>query len=288
MTALVEIPTPSCETEDSEETFPAEFLPTPTLAAPPKRRVKRLSWDQFLLSQIPLTAALALIIALVGFAMVRTLPAGARGPGQVTSAQAAAAPSIITSFSSDAVAQKVAVSADASGALKWDRASYEATAGDVTFVVSNPSPLTHNFRIEGPGCRRRVPFAGKTTQSFTIKGLQPGEYADRLHLRGTPRGGHGRQADSEVKRSQRTTTLTASAPPVLHWTGGALASSTSPRSAGHFSRAGARFHRFVGAGDLSARQGLRRAGRRDFTTCRRCRRSAIAPGARPPTAGPAR
>lgn len=177
MTALVEIPTPSCETEDSEETFPAEFLPTPTLAAPPKRRVKRLSWDQFLLSQIPLTAALALIIALVGFAMVRTLPAGARWPGQATSAQAAAAPSIITSFSSDAVAQKVAVSADASGALKWDRASYEATAGDVTFVVSNPSPLTHNFRIEGPGVQAQSPnFAGKTTQSFTIKGLQPGEY----------------------------------------------------------------------------------------------------------------
>ena len=103
-------------------------------------------------------------------------PAGARWPGQQGPAQAAA-PGVVTSFSSETVAQQIAVAADASGALKWDRASYEATAGDVTFVVANPSPVMHNFRVEGPGVQAQSPIlAAKTTQSFTIKGLPPGEY----------------------------------------------------------------------------------------------------------------
>ncbi|MFN8538399.1 MAG: hypothetical protein U0232_13095 [Thermomicrobiales bacterium] len=148
MTAMIEIPTPSCETEDSEEALPAELLPTPMPAAPPKRRVKRLSWDQFLLSQIPLTAALALIIALVGFAMVRTLrPSALAGPGDgAPPPPPASSPASLRRGGAEGRRSP----ADASGALKWDRASYEANGGDVTFVVSNPSPLTHNFRIEGP------------------------------------------------------------------------------------------------------------------------------------------
>lgn len=176
MTATIEIPKPSCQEEPAEETFPSELRPAPALTMPTTRRPARLTWDQFLISQLPLTVALALIVALVGFAMLRALPAGASWPGQQGAAQAAA-PSVIATFSSETTAQQIAVSADPAGLPKWTQASYEAKAGDVTFMVANPSQVTHNFKVEGPGVQAQSPnFAGKTTQSYTIKNLPPGEY----------------------------------------------------------------------------------------------------------------
>jgi uncharacterized cupredoxin-like copper-binding protein len=178
MTATIEIPQPPCQAEETDESIPHELRPAPAIAAPPARQPKRLSWDQFLLSQLPLAIALALVATLVGFAMLRALPAGARWPGQQGAAQAAA-PGVITTFSSETAAQQVAVTADPAGLPKWTQASYEAKAGDVTFVVANPGPVTHNFKVEGPGVQAQSPtFAGKTTQSYTIKNLPPGEGAD--------------------------------------------------------------------------------------------------------------
>ena len=176
MSATIEIPQPSCQDTETNESFPHELSPTTAHAAPIARRTRRLSWDHFLLSQVPLIVALALVVALVGFSMVRALPAGARWPGQQGPAQAAA-PSVITSFSSETATQQVTVTADPNGLPKWTQVSYEAKAGDVTFVVANPSAVTHNFKVEGPGVQAQsANFPGKTTQSYTIKGLPPGEY----------------------------------------------------------------------------------------------------------------
>lgn len=189
MTATIEVPQPPRQTEEHDETLPQEPRRAPVLGAPAKRQVHRLSWDQFLLSQLPLAAALALVVALVGFAMVWTLPTGARWTGQQGSAQAAVS-GVITTFSSAAAAQQVAVSADPVGLPKWTQTSYEAKAGDVTFVVSNPSPVTHNFKVEGPGVQAQSPnFAGKTTQSYTIKNLPPGEYLIVCTFAGHREGG---------------------------------------------------------------------------------------------------
>jgi uncharacterized cupredoxin-like copper-binding protein len=81
------------------------------------------------------------------------------------------------SFSSDVVDQKVDVAADASGQLKWDKAEYTATAGDVTFVVKNPSVLEHNFGVEGNGISvHSSNIGGGKTGTFTLKGLPAGEY----------------------------------------------------------------------------------------------------------------
>jgi plastocyanin len=177
MTATIEIPKPSCQAEETEETYPDELRPATNVVASVARRPARPSWDQFLFSQLPLAAALALIAALVVFAMVRTLPAGARWPGQSATGPSAAAPAAITTFSSEMATQHVVVAADASGALKWDRTTYEATAGDVTFVVSNPSPMTHNFLVEGPGVQAQsANIAAKETLHLTLKNLPPGEY----------------------------------------------------------------------------------------------------------------
>ncbi len=80
-------------------------------------------------------------------------------------------------FSNEVVAQRVAVAADPTGALRWDRATYEATAGDITFVVSNPSSMQHQFTLEGHGVTyRSKTFASNSTNYFTVKALPAGEY----------------------------------------------------------------------------------------------------------------
>jgi plastocyanin len=74
-------------------------------------------------------------------------------------------------------AQQIQIAADPSGALKWDKATYEAQAGDVTFVVTNKSVSTHNFAVEGGNVKAQSPnFGSNTTNSFTLKGLKAGEY----------------------------------------------------------------------------------------------------------------
>ena len=48
-------------------------------------------------------------------------------------------------------ASKLALSADPSGKLAFDKKSLQATAGRVTIVMGNPSPLSHNVSLEGSG-----------------------------------------------------------------------------------------------------------------------------------------
>ncbi len=80
-------------------------------------------------------------------------------------------------FSSDVVAQQVAVAADPSGALRWDKQEYTAQAGDVTFVVKNPSQVTHQFSVEGNGVNYKSPnIKPGSTNNYTIKGLPAGTY----------------------------------------------------------------------------------------------------------------
>src|SRR5215203_5381456 len=81
------------------------------------------------------------------------------------------------SFTTELTAQRVEVATSPNGALKWARTLYAAKAGDVTFVVKNPSPLPHRFGIEGNGvsAHSKDLGAGKTG-TYTLKGLQAGEY----------------------------------------------------------------------------------------------------------------
>jgi uncharacterized cupredoxin-like copper-binding protein len=80
-------------------------------------------------------------------------------------------------FSDEIVANQIEVSADPKGTLHWEREAYAGTAGDVTFVVKNPSTIAHNFVIEGNGVKVASKTIGaKKTQNLTLKGLAPGEY----------------------------------------------------------------------------------------------------------------
>ena len=102
------------------------------------------------------------ILIVLGVALVACAGAGAADGSQ---------------FSSEVVAQRVAVAADPTGAPRWDRATYEATAGDITFVVDNPSPAPHQFTLAGQGVNYRSKnFKANTTQTFTVRALPPGEY----------------------------------------------------------------------------------------------------------------
>lgn len=97
---------------------------------------------------------------------------------------------VIREFSTDVVEQKVPVVADPNGEFKWTQPEYRATAGDVTFVVSNPSFVNHNFKIEGPGINAESEEFGETdARNFTVKGLQPGEYTIVCTVPGHREGG---------------------------------------------------------------------------------------------------
>lgn len=153
---------------------------TSTRAAKPRR--VSLTYDQFLLGQIPLLIAVALIFGVIAYAARGYMPtdrgttATTSGGGAVPGADQSGT-GAITAFSGDTAAQQIQVVADPTGAPKWDRATYEAKAGDVTFVVTNKSVSFHNFAVEGPNVSAQGKnFGGNTTSSYTLKGLQPGEY----------------------------------------------------------------------------------------------------------------
>jgi plastocyanin len=82
-----------------------------------------------------------------------------------------------TGFSVEVYDNQVRVAADPKGALRWDQTAYTATAGNVTFVVTNTSPTTHNFVVQGNGVNAvSKNFRGKEPQFLSLPNLAPGEY----------------------------------------------------------------------------------------------------------------
>jgi plastocyanin len=68
------------------------------------------------------------------------------------------------------------LAADPSGALKFDKTSLEATAGNVTIDFTNDSSLPHDVKLQGPGVdgEGTDTITGSST-SVTLD-LQPGDY----------------------------------------------------------------------------------------------------------------
>lgn len=108
--------------------------------------------------------AALIMVAVLGTALVGCANVDAGGPAT-------------GGFSDEIVPNQIAVSTDPKNTLRWERQAYEGTAGDVTFVVKNPSTIAHNFVLEGNGIKVASKVIGaKKTQNLTLKGLAPGEY----------------------------------------------------------------------------------------------------------------
>ena len=107
-----------------------------------------------------LLAALALLLAACG---------GGNGESATTSSTA-------TTSSGGGGGSTVNISADPSGALKFEETSVEATAGKVTIDFTNDSSLSHDVKIEGNG------ISGEGTDKVTggstsaTLDLKPGTY----------------------------------------------------------------------------------------------------------------
>jgi plastocyanin len=69
----------------------------------------------------------------------------------------------------------LALAADPSGALSFDKTSLEASAGDVTIDLTNESSTPHNVEIQGMGVDEVSDTITGSTTSVTAT-LEPGTY----------------------------------------------------------------------------------------------------------------
>ena len=103
-------------------------------------------------------------LALAGLAVLGVLLSGCGG-----------GPAADIGFSSEPAAQHLEVAA--TDKVTWAPNRLEAAAGDVTFVVRNPTSLQHNFVVEGNGVKAvSRTFKPNATVSLTLKDLKPGTY----------------------------------------------------------------------------------------------------------------
>jgi plastocyanin len=68
------------------------------------------------------------------------------------------------------------LSADPSGALKFDKTSLSAKAGKVTIVMDNPSDVPHAIEVEGQGVEKEGEVVEKGGVSQVSADLKAGEY----------------------------------------------------------------------------------------------------------------
>jgi plastocyanin len=74
-------------------------------------------------------------------------------------------------------AQTLLLSADPSGALRFDKATLAAKKGVVKLVLNNPAPVQHNISIQGPGgLNKQGPTVGKGGSSQVSATLAAGSY----------------------------------------------------------------------------------------------------------------
>ena len=84
---------------------------------------------------------------------------------------------------------KLALSADASGKLAFDKKSLQGKAGRVTIVMKNPAPLSHNVSLEGAGLDEEGEIVGQGGTSSVSATLKPGTYTFYCSVPGHREGG---------------------------------------------------------------------------------------------------
>jgi len=121
--------------------------------------------------RIYIAFSLAAVLAVAG--------CGSSSNSNSTSSSAPATTSTATTNttpSSGGGGEKLSLSADPSGALKFDKSSLTGKAGKVTIAMANPSSVPHGVSIQGSGVDvegKVVQQGGTSTISATLK---PGKY----------------------------------------------------------------------------------------------------------------
>lgn len=73
-------------------------------------------------------------------------------------------------------ASHLSLTADPSGALKFNTTALQAKAGTVRLTLSNPAPLAHNVALRGPGVTRQGATVAQGGTSVVTATLKPGTY----------------------------------------------------------------------------------------------------------------
>ncbi len=126
--------------------------------------------------QAPVVAAISmsLVITTIATAIIE----GAREADREKEAEAAE-PNHETAPPEPAPAEaggKLALAADPSGQLKFDKSSLEAQAGPVTIDMKNDSPVPHDVSIDGGGVDERGKQVADGGTSTVTADLKPGAY----------------------------------------------------------------------------------------------------------------
>jgi plastocyanin len=108
--------------------------------------------------------ALPLLVLLAVLALVLAACGGGSGESATTSAGGGGGGSTVK------------ISADPSGALKFEETSVEATAGKVTIDFTNDSSISHDVKIEGNGVEGEGTDQVTGGSTSATLDLQPGTY----------------------------------------------------------------------------------------------------------------
>jgi uncharacterized cupredoxin-like copper-binding protein len=84
---------------------------------------------------------------------------------------------------------RLALRADPSGALRFDKKTLDASSGKVTIVMKNPASLSHNVSIEGSGVNEMGETVGQGGTSTVSANLKPGRYTFYCSVPGHREGG---------------------------------------------------------------------------------------------------
>jgi plastocyanin len=127
--------------------------------------------------------ASALVFVLAAFALALAACGGGNneaattgGGGGATTSGGGGGGGSTTSGGGGGGGSTVQISADPSGALKFEQTSVEATAGSVTIQFTNDSPLQHDVKIEGNGVNGEGTDTVTGGSTSATVDLQPGTY----------------------------------------------------------------------------------------------------------------
>ncbi len=135
------------------------------------------------------------IFSIIGLLLVLTLVGAGCGDddnsdsGSSDSGQAADTQTTETGGGGGGAAQTLKLSADAGGALKFDKSSLTAKAGKVTIVLDNPSSLPHAVDIEGNGIEASSDTIGEGETTEVTATVKAGEYEYYCPVDGHEAGG---------------------------------------------------------------------------------------------------